>query len=489
MSGDDLGGGRPVATAAAVAAMTQPVGHGKLVVLSSNFAGKEFDLSRGQMIIGRTDENDIVINHRSISRNHAKIVREPDSGRYTISDLQSSNGVRVNGQDYGKVELRRGDVVDLGHVRLRFIEPGEDFLFSRDAVITDVPESGGKRGMLVAIVLGVVVLGAGVAFFMMRGGDKEQPAQTGSDAGSQTRVVVPDLDARVGNDVAADAAVAMVETPDASTGQTVIQPGPNKEEITLECSKPGLLQHREWAKQIDCATTKLMPLDRKAEQLALAASETVTKSISNKSLGAAHAALDSIGPNSVYRAEANRAYEEAKRAFITATRGDLNTLAKKHACGELTTKLQEIEKRQGADVSSSLSTSCTAQVAETPDHPNPDHPHPGLGSGSDKPNHPDPGVGSAVTVPVVCDAEEHKKKGDEATGKGAHAQALAEFEAALKCKPGDGVLVARAYMESCQSGNAPKAHVYFNRLPPSGAYSQQTLEQMCVRNHIDPRAK
>ena len=71
--------GRPVATAAAVAALSAPVGYGKLVVLSSNFAGKEFELSRPQMIIGRTDENDLVINHRSISRNHAKLVREPET--------------------------------------------------------------------------------------------------------------------------------------------------------------------------------------------------------------------------------------------------------------------------------------------------------------------------------------------------------------------------------------------------------------------------
>src|SRR5262245_9467311 len=135
--------GRPVATAAQVAALTQPVGYGKLVVISSNFAGKEFDLTRPQMIIGRTEENDISVNHRSISRNHAKVTRDPESGRYTISDLQSSNGVRVNGQDYGKVELRRGDTIDLGHVRMRFVEPGEDWIFARDAVIADVAEPGG----------------------------------------------------------------------------------------------------------------------------------------------------------------------------------------------------------------------------------------------------------------------------------------------------------------------------------------------------------
>src|SRR4051812_33708833 len=46
----DTDPGRSVgpATAAAVAAMTAPGGYGKLVVLSSNFAGKEFELSRPQ---------------------------------------------------------------------------------------------------------------------------------------------------------------------------------------------------------------------------------------------------------------------------------------------------------------------------------------------------------------------------------------------------------------------------------------------------------
>src|SRR4051812_33018855 len=66
----------------------------RLVVVSSNFAGQEFVLDKAAVVIGRTDENDIVINHRSISRHHAKVVRE--NGHYHIVDLQSANGVRVN---------------------------------------------------------------------------------------------------------------------------------------------------------------------------------------------------------------------------------------------------------------------------------------------------------------------------------------------------------------------------------------------------------
>src|SRR5262249_56335151 len=117
-------GGEGAAPAGGAArALDQP---GRLVVVSSNFAGREFLLDKQTMVIGRTDDNDVVINHRSISRHHAKIVVE--QGRYCIVDMQSSNGVRVNGEEYGKVELRRGDMIDLGHVRLRYVEAGEDFV-------------------------------------------------------------------------------------------------------------------------------------------------------------------------------------------------------------------------------------------------------------------------------------------------------------------------------------------------------------------------
>ncbi len=220
-----LGGGASIADPALVAKLTETAPMAGSMVISSNFAGKEFELSRPQMIIGRTDDNDIVVNHRSISRNHAKMVREPETNRYTVSDLQSSNGVRVNGTDYGKVELRRGDVVDLGHVRLRFIEPGEVFVFSRDAEICDVAEPGSKGGLLVAVVLGVVVLGAIAVYFATRTPDAPTdpgggPGVVEHPLGSQNTSNPPAADAR--NDVAAiDAAETMVAaTPDSGTTTT-----------------------------------------------------------------------------------------------------------------------------------------------------------------------------------------------------------------------------------------------------------------------------
>ena len=67
------------------------------------------------------------------------ISRNAETGRYVIADQRSTNGVRVNGNQYGKVELRAGDYIDLGWVRFRFVAPNELFLFSRDVQVTPLP--------------------------------------------------------------------------------------------------------------------------------------------------------------------------------------------------------------------------------------------------------------------------------------------------------------------------------------------------------------
>lgn len=143
-------------------------GAARLVIVTSELAGQEFSLARPAVVIGRTEENDIVINHRSISRHHAKIVREGD--RYTIVDLQSANGVRVNREDYERIDLKPGDVVELGHVKLRFVGPNESYVFDPNAR----PERGPFPVKLVAGVGALMI--AGVAVFALRGSRAQEPA-------------------------------------------------------------------------------------------------------------------------------------------------------------------------------------------------------------------------------------------------------------------------------------------------------------------------
>ena len=112
--------------------------YGRLVGASSNVIGRELFLTGPLMTVGRDSASDLIIRYVGVSRKHAVIREEPESGRFTISDMQSTNGVRVNGNAYGKVELRDGDYVDLGQVRFRFVGPGKDFVFSRDIQVTVV---------------------------------------------------------------------------------------------------------------------------------------------------------------------------------------------------------------------------------------------------------------------------------------------------------------------------------------------------------------
>lgn len=112
-------------------------GRPQLVVVSSSadgeggatstnaFAGVVYDLMRDDVAIGRAEENDVVIRHPSLSRNHARITRDPSTGRYAIHNVDATNGVRVNGEEQDTVELHDGDWIDLGHVRMRFRDPSE----------------------------------------------------------------------------------------------------------------------------------------------------------------------------------------------------------------------------------------------------------------------------------------------------------------------------------------------------------------------------
>ena len=139
----------------------------RLIVVSTNFARQEFPLEKTTVVIGRTDDNDVVLNHRSISRHHAKIVREGD--KFLIVDMQSANGVRVNGDEYGKSELRKGDKIDLGHVRLVFVPPKQDIPKEQiDAMIVDREQRGTPVVPIVLTLILLAAIGGGVYWFVAR---------------------------------------------------------------------------------------------------------------------------------------------------------------------------------------------------------------------------------------------------------------------------------------------------------------------------------
>lgn len=136
----------------------------RLVVLNTDFAGKDFPCTRTELRIGRTDDNDIALDHRSLSRTHCKLVRE-ENGEWRIIDMQSANGLMVNGEPYAQVTLRPGDVVELGHVKMKFVGPDDEVAVpsTSSSSVTQETGGGGSKAPLIAVVAAglVIVLGVG----------------------------------------------------------------------------------------------------------------------------------------------------------------------------------------------------------------------------------------------------------------------------------------------------------------------------------------
>ncbi len=73
-------------------------------------------LSSSRLLIGRHPWNDVQLDHDSVSRYHAMLVRE--GGHWTVVDLNSTNGIRVNDREVRQQRLRHGDIVQVGRYRL-----------------------------------------------------------------------------------------------------------------------------------------------------------------------------------------------------------------------------------------------------------------------------------------------------------------------------------------------------------------------------------
>jgi Protein of unknown function (DUF3662)/FHA domain len=80
--------------------------------------GRRTVLSGSKLVLGRSRDCDIVLSDPNVSRRHAELRR--DDGRWSIVDLGSTNGIKVNGRRVSDATLREGDRVTLGVTDLTF---------------------------------------------------------------------------------------------------------------------------------------------------------------------------------------------------------------------------------------------------------------------------------------------------------------------------------------------------------------------------------
>ena len=80
--------------------------------------GKKYDLDGIQMTIGRSKECDIQLPDPNVSRKHAEVRQE--GAAYWAIDLDSTNGMEVNGRRLKRAKLRQGDTITVGSTDLVF---------------------------------------------------------------------------------------------------------------------------------------------------------------------------------------------------------------------------------------------------------------------------------------------------------------------------------------------------------------------------------
>ena len=93
-------------------------------VMNGPREGEKIPISdAAELIIGREEGVEIVLKDDLISRKHAK-VRRDWSGTH-VEDLESRNGIRVNKKRVNRKTLKDRDELEVGGVRLLFLDPTE----------------------------------------------------------------------------------------------------------------------------------------------------------------------------------------------------------------------------------------------------------------------------------------------------------------------------------------------------------------------------
>ncbi len=90
---------------------------------SLNFKMQEYYVIDGDITLGRSSRNDIVIKDKFVSKNHLKII--DDNQAYFIEDLGSANGTFLNGakiEPNEVIELQNNDKIGVGFIQFIFVD-------------------------------------------------------------------------------------------------------------------------------------------------------------------------------------------------------------------------------------------------------------------------------------------------------------------------------------------------------------------------------
>ncbi|MEM9480599.1 MAG: FHA domain-containing protein, partial [Verrucomicrobiota bacterium] len=166
-----------------------------------------FPLSRrSKTSLGRDAENDIVIDNNYISSHHAEFRYKEEQGGFLAVDLNSYNGIKVNGAKIERKVLKDGDSLHFGQLEARFYT--DDAATAKSSAAEEPP----KPNSASAPASGAVVV-----------------PKAATPPGVKTAKLTPDVPAP---------AVAKVQAPAAAPAPTPVIPTQKMEPPTPEENSP-----------------------------------------------------------------------------------------------------------------------------------------------------------------------------------------------------------------------------------------------------------
>jgi eukaryotic-like serine/threonine-protein kinase len=331
---------------------------------------------------------------------------------------------------------------------------------------TEIPP---PRKMWPFLVFGVLAVAAIVIAIVATRSETQPVVAAKLDAGS---VVAVGGDAAVARDAAvvavtidagvvatADAQLAVVADAQVADAGAVDEAATKLRTRCLE-----LVAMRSWKELAECATQLAAAKDPDAPSFADQAKREVGNSkifadlqtaVRAGNLTAAKHSFEELGPESVYRGDAQVLLDGAGKKAVTADERAAIALAKEGKCKELDALKAQAAKRSKEEGDSIRAVACTQHV--------------------------DP-------PPKPCDPFELIEQGNGQLKTQQNTAALAFFEQAIECnlknhQPIEPATMRLAFTAACKMKNATKAKQYWTQL---GKIPQHNLKRLCIDNGIDP---
>ncbi len=188
----------------------------RLIVTHQGTVIKEYDLTKEKITVGRKPSNDIVLDDPTVSGVHAAFLHMQHT---YVEDMNSTNGIKLNGKEINKRQLNHGDLVQIGQHEFKFIDDAVQDFESTVIIAPQVQASaatkktvkasvvitqGAKTGESIALNKPYTKLGSasqvaviarrGESFYLMPmtgGAQGESPKLNGKQIGAESMLLSP----------------------------------------------------------------------------------------------------------------------------------------------------------------------------------------------------------------------------------------------------------------------------------------------------------